>query len=100
MAEQVSFIFQPMGGLHQYVVAKRACALGIATNQRHPLCQDVPTNVPTIKALGFAAFEAAPSWNGMLAPAGVIRNSMESDYLKKRAERWRRVIRNAGIKPE
>ena len=83
---------------------------------------------------GFSGFDEAQSWSGMLAPAGVspaivdklavvIRKSMESGGLKKRAEtygqtlvggtpedfrrflvadadRWRRVIRNAGIKAE
>ena len=130
IAGQVSFIFHPMGGLHEYVVGKRVRALGITTNQRHALYPDVPT----MKELGFSGFEEAQSWSGMLAPAGVspaivdklsavIRKSMESGGLKKRAEtygqtlvggtpedfrrflvadadRWRRVIRNAGIKAE
>ncbi len=130
IAGQVSFIFHPMGGLHEYVVGKRVRALGITTNQRHALYPDVPT----MKELGFAGFEEAQSWSGMLAPAGVsraivdklsavIRKSMELGGLKKRAEtygqtlvggtpedfrrflvndaeRWRRVIRNAGIKAE
>lgn len=130
IAGQVSFIFHPMGGLHEFVAAKRVRALGITTNQRHALYPDVPT----MKELGFSGFEEAQSWSGMLAPAGVnraivdklslvIRKSMESGGLKKRAEtygqtlvggtpedfqrflvkdaeRWRRVIRNAGIKPE
>ena len=130
IAGQVSFIFHPMGGLHEYVVGKRVRALGITTNQRHALYQDVPT----MKELGFAGFEEAQSWSGMLAPAGVsraivdklsaaIRKSMESGGLKKRAEtygqtlvggtpedfrrflvkdgeRWQRVLRSAGIKAE
>jgi tripartite-type tricarboxylate transporter receptor subunit TctC len=130
MAGQVSFIFHPMGGLHEYVSAKRVRALGITTSQRHVLYQDVPT----MKELGFSGFEEAQAWSGMLAPAGVsraivdklsaaIRKSMDSGGLKKRAEtygqtlvggtpedflrflvkdaeRWRRVIHNAGIKSE
>lgn len=130
IAGQVSFIFHPMGGLHEFVASKRVRALGITTNQRHALYPDVPT----MKELGFSGFEEAQSWSGMLAPAGVnraivdklsvvIRKSMESGGLKKRAEtygqtlvggtpedfqrflvkdaeRWRRVIRNAGIKSE
>jgi tripartite-type tricarboxylate transporter receptor subunit TctC len=130
IAGQVSFIFHPMGGLHEYVVGKRVRALGITTNQRHALYQDVPT----MKELGFTSFEEAQSWSGMLAPAGVsraivdklsaaIRKSMETGGLKKRAEtygqtlvggtpedfqrflvkdgeRWQRVLRSAGIKAE
>lgn len=130
IAGQVSFIFHPMGGLHEYVAAKRVRALGITTNQRHTLYPDVPT----MKELGFAGFEEAQSWSGMLAPAGVdraiigklavvIRKSMDSGGLKKRAEtygqtlvggspedfqrflvkdaeRWQRVLRQAGVKPE
>ncbi len=130
IAGQVSFIFHPMGGLHEYVVAKRVRALGITTQERHALYQ----NVPTMKELGFTGFEEAQSWSGLLAPAGVnraiidklsgvIRKSMESGSLKKRAEtygqtlvggtpedfqrflvkdgeRWQRVLRNSGIKPE
>ncbi len=130
IAGQVSYIFHPMGGLHEYVVAKRVRALGITTPQRHSLYPDVPT----MKELNYAGFEEAQSWSGMLAPAGVnraivdrlsavIRKSMESGALKKRAEtygqtlvggtpedfqrflvsdaeRWRRVLRTAGIKPE
>jgi tripartite-type tricarboxylate transporter receptor subunit TctC len=130
IAGQVSFIFHPMGGLHEYVVGKRVRALGITTTQRHALYQDVPT----MKELGFTGFEEAQSWSGMLAPAGVsraivdklsaaIRQSMETGGLKKRAEtygqtlvggtpedfqrflvkdgeRWQRVLRSAGIKAE
>jgi tripartite-type tricarboxylate transporter receptor subunit TctC len=130
IAGQVSFIFHPMGGLHEFVAGKRVRALGITTNQRHALYPEVPT----MKELGFSGFEEAQSWSGMLAPAGVsraivnklsavIRKSMDTGALKKRAEtygqtlvggtpedfhrflvrdaeRWRRVIRNAGIKPE
>ncbi len=130
IAGQVSFIFHPMGGLHEYVAGKRVRALGITTTQRHALYPDVPT----MKELGFAGFEEAQSWSGMLAPAGVnraivdklsaaIRKSMESGGLKKRAEtygqtlvggtpedfraflvkdaeRWQRVLRTAGIKAE
>lgn len=130
IAGQVSFIFHPMGGLHEFVASKRVRALGITTNQRHALYPDVPT----MKELGFGGFEEAQSWSGMLAPAGVnraivdklaavIRKSMESGALKKRAEtygqtlvggtpedfrrflvqdaeRWRRVLKHAGIKPE
>jgi tripartite-type tricarboxylate transporter receptor subunit TctC len=130
MAGQVSFIFHPMGGLHEYVSAKRVRALGITTSQRHALYQDVPT----MKELGFSGFEEAQSWSGLLAPAGVnraivdklsavVRKSLESGGLRKRAEtygqtvvggtpedfhrflvkdaeRWRRVIHNAGIKSE
>ena len=130
IAGQVSFIFHPMGGLHEYVAGKRVRALGITTTQRHPLYPDVPT----MKELGFAGFEEAQSWSGMLAPvgvnraivdklSGVIRKSMESGGLKKRAEtygqtlvggtpedfqrflvkdaeRWQRVLRTAGIKAD
>ena len=130
IAGQVSFIFHPMGGLHEYVAGKRVRALGITTTQRHALSPDVPT----LKEVGFAGFEEAQSWSGMLAPAGVnraivdklsaaIRKSMESGGLKKRAEtygqtlvggtpedfraflvkdaeRWQRVLRTAGIKAE
>jgi tripartite-type tricarboxylate transporter receptor subunit TctC len=119
-----------MGGLHEYVAAKRVRALGITTPQRHALYQDVPT----MKELGYTGFEEAQSWSGLLAPAGVsraivdklagvLRKSMESGGLKKRAEtygqtlvggtpedfqrflvkdaeRWRRVLRTAGVKPE
>ena len=111
-------------------MGKRVRPLGITTNQRHALYQDVPT----MKELGFTGFEEAQSWSGMLAPAGVsraivdklsavIRKSMESGGLKKRAEtygqtlvggtpedfqrflikdgeRWRKVLRNAGIKAD
>jgi tripartite-type tricarboxylate transporter receptor subunit TctC len=130
IAGQVAFIVPPMGGLHEYVVGKGVRPLGSTTNQRHALYPDVPT----MKELGFSGFDEAQSWSGMLAPAGVsraivdklsvvIRKSMESGGLKKRAEtygqtlvggtpddfrrflvadadRWRRVIRNAGIKAE
>ena len=130
IAGQVSFIFHPMGGLHEFVASKRVRALGITTAQRHPLFADVPT----MKELGFNGFEESHSWSGMLAPAGtsraivdklsvVLHKSMASGGMKKRAEtygttlvggtpedfqrflvsdaaRWQRVIRNAGIKPE
>lgn len=130
IAGQASFIFHPIGGLHEYVVAKRVRALGVTTNQRHAPYPDVPT----MKELGFAGFEEAQSWSGMLAPAGtpraivdklsaVIRKSMDSGGLKKRAEadgqpqvggtpedfqrflvqdaeRWHRVLKHADIKPE
>ena len=130
IAGQVSFIFHPMGGLHEFITSKRVRALGITTAQRHPLHPDVPT----MKELGFTGFEEAHAWSGMLAPAGtsraivdklsaVLLKSMVTGGMKKRAEtygttlvggtpedfrrflvqdaeRWRRVIRNAGIKPE
>ena len=130
IAGQVSFIFHPMGGLHEFVASKRVRALGITTGQRHALYADVPT----MKEQGFGGFEEAHSWSGMLAPAGtpraivdklsvVLHQSMASGGMKKRAEtygttlvggtpeafrqfllkdaeRWQRVIRNAGIKPE
>lgn len=130
IAGQVSFIFHPMGGLHEFVAGKRVRPLAITTNQRHALYPDVPT----MKELGYAGFEQAQSWSGMLAPAGtpraiidklatVILKSMASGSLKKRAEtygqtlvggtpedfqrflvndaaRWQRVLKLAGIKPE
>jgi tripartite-type tricarboxylate transporter receptor subunit TctC len=130
IAGQVSFIFHPMGGLYEYMAAKRVRPLAITTPQRHALYQEVPT----MKELGYAGFEEAQSWSGLLAPAGVsraivdklagvVRTSMESGGLKKRAEtygqtlvggtaedfqrflvkdaeRWRRVLRTAGVKPE
>lgn len=130
IAGQVSFIFHPLGGLHEFIAGRRVRALGITTAQRHPLYADVPT----MKEQGFAGFEEAHSWSGMLAPAGtpraivdklsvILLKSMASGGMKKRAEtygttlvggtpedfrrflihdaeRWRRVIRNAGIKAE
>ncbi len=130
IAGQVSFMFHPMGGLHEFVNGKRVRPLGITTAERHPLHPDVPT----MKEFGFSGFEESHAWSGMLAPAGVsraivdqlsvvIHKSMASGGMKKRAEtygttlvggtpedfarflvkdaeRWRRVIRHAGIKPE
>ncbi len=130
IAGQVSFIFHPMGGLHEFVASKRVRAIGITTAQRHALYAEVPT----MKEQGFSGFEESHSWSGMLAPAGtpraivdklsaVLHKSMASGGMKKRAEtygttlvggtpeefarflvsdaqRWRRVIRNAGIKAE
>jgi tripartite-type tricarboxylate transporter receptor subunit TctC len=130
IAGQVSFIFHPMGGIHEYVTSKRVRALAITTPQRHALYPDTPT----MKEMGFSGFDEAQSWSGMLAPAGtpraivdklsgVILKSMNSGALKKRAEtygqtlvggtpddfrkflindaeRWRRVLRSAGIQPE
>jgi tripartite-type tricarboxylate transporter receptor subunit TctC len=130
IAGQVSFIFHPMGGIHEYVTSKRVRALAITTPQRHALYPDTPT----MKELGYNGFDEAQSWSGMLAPAGtpraivdklsgVILKSMNTGALKKRAEtygqtlvggtpedfrkflvsdaeRWQRVLRNAGIKPE
>lgn len=130
IAGQVSFIFHPMGGLNEFVASKRVRALGITTAQRHPLFPDVPTMKEMgfsgfEEAHSWSGMLAPAGTPRAIVDklSAVLLKSMTSGGMKKRAEtygttlvggtpedfrrflvndadRWRRVIRNAGIKPE
>lgn len=130
IAGQVSFIFHPLSGLSEFITGKRVRALGITTAQRHPLHPDVPTmkelgfsGFEESHAWSGMLAPAGVSRAIVDKLSAVILKSMAAGAMKKRAEiygttllggtpeefgrflvndaqRWRRVIRNAGIKPE
>lgn len=130
IAGQVSFIFHPLSGINEFIAGKRVRALGITTAQRHPLYPEVPTmkelGFTGFEESHAWSGMLAPAGTrreivGQLS--AVILKSMAAGAMKKRAElygtmllggtpeefarflvgdaqRWRRVIHNAGIKPE
>lgn len=130
IAGQVSFIFHPMSGLNEFITSKRVRALGITTAQRHPLHPEVPTmkelgftGFEESHAWSGMLAPAGTSKAIVDKLSAVILKSMAAGAMKKRAElygtsllggtpedfrrflvsdaqRWRRVIHNAGIKPE
>ena len=130
IAGQVSFIFHPMGGLQDFVASRRVRALGITTAQRHPQFPEVPTMKELgfsgfEEAHSWSGMLAPAGTSAAIVDklSAILLKSMESGGMKKRAEtygttlvggtpedfrrflvndaeRWRRVIRNAGIRPE
>ncbi len=65
IAGQVSMMFTTVVAAMPHIRSGRVKALGIATNQRVPALE----GVPTIAESGLAGFDSA-SWGGIVAPAG------------------------------
>ena len=130
MSGRVDYMFYPVIGLADNVVAKRVHILAVGTAKRLPQFPDAPT----MSEVGFTGFEETAPWVGMLAPAKTplavvnrlndamlkalakpdVKAQLEklgavivgdspsefSAYLKRDYDRWESVIRAAAIKPE
>ena len=130
MAGQVTFMFYPMIGIAEHVVAGKLKALTVGTPQRHP---DYP-GIPTMAEAGYPGLADTAPWVGMIAPAATpapvvnrlseeMRRSLArpetqgrlkslgavtvgdtpaqfAEFLRKDHERWSRVIKAAGVKAE
>jgi tripartite-type tricarboxylate transporter receptor subunit TctC len=130
MSGQVSFMFHPMSGLNDFIAGKRVRALGITTAQRHRLFPDLPTmkelgfsgfeeshpwsgmlapagtpraiidqlSVVLLKAMANGGIKKRAEVYGTTLIGGTPEDFRR--FLVNDAARWRKVIRNAGIKAE
>ena len=130
MAGRVTFMFYPMVGISEQVAQKRLKALAVSTPVRHPDYPGVPTMAESgfpgfeeyTQGLGLVAPSGTPAaaigklnaavraslakrqTSARLAALGAITQASSpeefTDFLKKDAERWARVIKAAGVKEE
>jgi tripartite-type tricarboxylate transporter receptor subunit TctC len=130
MAGRVTFMFYPMVGIAEQVAQKRLKALAVSTPVRHPDYPGVPTMAESgfpgfeeyTQGLGLVAPGGTPAaaigklnsavraslakrqTGARLAALGAITQPSSpeefTDFLKKDAERWARVIKAAGVKEE
>ncbi len=130
MAGRVDFMFYPVIGIADNVVAKRLQLLGAGTAKRLPQFADTPT----LSESGFPGFEETAPWVGLLGPANtpvavvnrlheaMVRALAKPDvkiqleklgaqivgdspaefahYLLRDYARWEQVVKAANIKPE
>ncbi|HEY2336660.1 MAG TPA: tripartite tricarboxylate transporter substrate binding protein [Burkholderiales bacterium] len=130
MAGRVTFMFYPMVGIAEQVAQKRLKALAVSTAARHPDYPGAPTMAEAgfpgfeeyTQGLGLvapagtpaaavsrlnAAMRASldrPETRERLKALGAVTQPSSpaefSDWLKKDAERWARVIKAAGVKAD
>jgi tripartite-type tricarboxylate transporter receptor subunit TctC len=130
MAGRVTFMFYPMVGIAEQVAQKRLKALAVSTPVRHPDYPGVPTMAESgfpgfeeyTQGLGLVAPGGTPAaaigklnaavraslakrqTSARLAALGAITQASSpeefTEFLKKDAERWARVIKAAGVKEE
>lgn len=130
MAGRVTFMFYPMVGISEQVAQKRLKALAVSTPVRHPDYPGVATMAESgfpgfeeyTQGLGLVAPRGTPAaaigklnaavraslakrqTGARLAALGAITQASSpeefTDFLKKDAERWARVIKAAGVKEE
>ena len=130
MAGRVTFMFYPMVGISEQVAQRRLKAVAVSTPVRHPDYPGVPTMAESgfpgfeeyTQGLGLVAPSGTPAaaigklnaavraslakrqTSARLAALGAITQASSpeefTDFLKKDAERWARVIKAAGVKEE
>ncbi|WP_028605950.1 tripartite tricarboxylate transporter substrate binding protein [Ottowia thiooxydans] len=92
IGSQITFIFNPFGGLADLLAGKRVRGLATTTAVRDPRYPDVPT----MKELGFVGFEEAHPWSGLLAPAGTPQSVIDAVFKAVRTSVTSGAVRDRG----
>jgi tripartite-type tricarboxylate transporter receptor subunit TctC len=88
IAGDVDIMFDNLGSSLQLVKEGRLKMLAVATDKRMPSLPDLPTRAETLP--GFVS----STWVGVFLPPET------SAFVRNEAERWKTVIRTAGVKLE